>query len=80
LKAADTPVNYLEVSGAVHGFIRYPQASGTDEAMCAISQFVSGRPVGQVTLQSFKTYEQNLKREKKEIKRKNKGYISIESQ
>jgi hypothetical protein len=33
-----------------------------------------------VTLQSFKTYEQNLKREKKEIKRKNKGYISIESQ
>jgi len=80
LKAADTPVNYLEVKGAFHGFFRYPHATGSDETMCAISQFVSGRPVSQVVLQTKHQYEQKLKKEKKEIKRKNKGFISIDSQ
>jgi acetyl esterase len=78
LRQADTPVKLLEVKKTFHGFIRYPKATGTEESLCALSQFINGRPVSQVALQKKKAYENAQKHEMKELKRK--GHIAIEVQ
>ncbi|MFA6845322.1 MAG: alpha/beta hydrolase [Sphaerochaetaceae bacterium] len=77
---ADTKATFLEVKNTVHGFIRYYKATGTDESFCAISQFVSGRPVDQVTLITHREYEKALRREMSNLKRKNKHLIPIETE
>ena len=79
LSSADTPVKYLEVKKTVHGFINYPNATGTEETESAIIQFIGGRPVEQVALISRKEWAKAIRKEQKQIKKQNKLYIPIES-
>ena len=80
LRENDTPANCLEVKKTVHGFICYPDATGTEEALCAINQFISGRSVNQVTLITTKDYNAQLKQEQREAKRKLKNHLAIDSE
>jgi len=80
LASADTPVKYLEVKKAIHGFFLYPQATGTEEAESALIQFVGGRPVEQVALISRKEWVKAQRNELKQIKRQSKHYIEAEVQ
>ncbi len=80
LKENDTRANCLEVKNTVHGFICYPQATGTDEALCAISQFIGGRPVEQVELLRTGQYNAKLKNEQRKAKRQLKNHLEIDAQ
>lgn len=77
LQANDTPAKCLEVKRSFHGFFPYPKATGSEEVMCAIGQFLSGRPVGQVELQTRKAYRAEQKAEQKEAQKKNKNHIAV---
>ena len=79
LASADTPVKYLEVKKTIHGFINYPNATGTEETECAIIQFIGGRPVEQVALISRKEWAKAIKKEQKQIRKQNKLYIPVET-
>ncbi|MGB4405666.1 MAG: alpha/beta hydrolase [Sphaerochaeta sp.] len=79
LASADTPVKYLEVKKTIHGFINYPNATGTEDTECAIIQFIGGRPVEQVALISRKEWAKATKKEQRQKKKQNKLYIPAES-
>jgi acetyl esterase len=70
LASADTPVQYLEVKGSLHGFITIPEAKGNEETECAIQQFVYGRSVGTIVLTTKKQMERDKKQHLKEQKQK----------
>ncbi len=75
LESADTPVKYLECKETVHGYYVFPRATGTQESEAAIIQFISGRPVSQISLMSFKELKEQNRNELKKIK-KNKNFIA----
>lgn len=62
LASADTPVKYLEAKGSYHGFAIFPKVHGSDEAQCAVRQFVSGKDLKKVVLMT----EKELKKSKAE--------------
>ena len=80
LQANDTPAKCLEAKKTFHGFLCYPKADGAEEALCAISQFVSGRPVAQVALISTCAYRAQLRREQREAQRKLKNHLAADSE
>ncbi|MGI6466877.1 MAG: alpha/beta hydrolase [Sphaerochaetaceae bacterium] len=78
LKSADTPVQYLEVKGALHGFFPYPDATGTDLSEGAIIQFIEGKPLNQIELITKANLKKKVKLELKESKRNNKIVVEVE--
>ncbi len=80
LASADTPVKYLEAKKTVHGFINYPNATGSEETECAIVQFIGGRPVEQVALITRSQWDKANKKELRNIKKQSKYHIEAEIQ
>jgi acetyl esterase len=80
LASADTPVKYLEVKKTIHGFINYPNATGSEETECALIQFIGGRPVQQVALITRKEWDKATKKELRKIKKQSRLHISAEVQ
>jgi acetyl esterase len=74
LASADTPVNYLEIKEAHHGFINYPSAKGNEEAECAVSQFVNGKNLSKIKLTTEKKMKKDLKIERKLAKKKKSSF------
>lgn len=68
LARADTPVQYLEAKGSIHGFIHIPGAIGTEECEGAIGQFINGRNIENITLMSRKQLEREQKKHMKNKK------------
>lgn len=61
LNNAGTKAACLELKGAVHGFVNYRKATGSEETNCIIRQFTSGRPVDKVQVMT----EAELRRDSK---------------
>ncbi len=76
LASADTPVRYLEIPHGLHGTSIYPKADGTCEIDSAIIQFISGRSLQNISLIKKKDLLKLLKKEQKDLGKKNKGYIA----
>lgn len=70
LASADTPVNYLEIKEAIHGFINYPKAIGNEEAECAVLQFVNGKSLSKIKLTTEKQMKKEIKAERKRTRKK----------
>jgi acetyl esterase len=74
LASADSPVKYLEVEGAYHGFATFPNVRGSDEAQSAVTQFLTGRNINNIVL---KTQLELSRAEKEQRKKKSRSSLEI---